>query len=128
MSNPIPSPFENLLGLQVEESTPGHSRISLHYKTELTNFLGVIHGGVLASLCDAAAVQALQSLGLEGPFLTRQLSVKYRKPAQTPSCEAEAKARHLKAQFFVCDVIIYNSARELICAATVKCYLPNHKS
>ena len=65
MSITMPSPFENLLGLQVEEANSERARVSLRHKTELTNFVGVVHGGALASLCDTAAVQALQGLGLQ---------------------------------------------------------------
>jgi uncharacterized protein (TIGR00369 family) len=127
MLEKISSPFENLIGMEIIEKSQGKSIISIRKKDELTNFLGIIHGGVLASICDTAAVQALMTLAPEGPYLTAELAIKYKKPAQSNEIFAHASAKHVKSKFFQTHIEIVDGNKALISTSTVKSLLPNYR-
>lgn len=77
-------PYYRLLGLQTEAGTaPGHARIRLEGRPELANARGDIHGGVVASLLDAAMGVAVRSAYKEGEgAATVSITVNYLEPGR----------------------------------------------
>ena len=77
-------PYYRLLGLQTEAGTaPGHARIRLEGRPELSNARGDIHGGVVASLLDAAMGVAVRSAYEEGEGATTvSITVNYLEPGR----------------------------------------------
>ena len=55
-------PYAKLLGIELEEITPGTATLSLRVRRELTQNHGVVHGGAIASLVDTATAFAIISL------------------------------------------------------------------
>lgn len=77
-------PYYRLLGLRAEPGEPGgRSRIRLDSRPELENSRGDVHGGVVASLLDAAMSVAVRSAypGGEGAT-TVSLTVNYLEPGR----------------------------------------------
>lgn len=77
-------PYYRLLGLRTEPGTPaGEARIRLDGRPDLTNARGDIHGGVVASLLDAAMGVAVRSSypGGEGAT-TVSITVNYLEPGR----------------------------------------------
>lgn len=84
-SNPIPriSPFNGLLGIDVEDLESGACRLTLTPKEEHRNELGSVHGGLVTTLLDGAMGRAAGRLvGPDGFCATTQLSVQFLEPAE----------------------------------------------
>lgn len=77
-------PYYRLLGFRVEAGQePGCSRLVLESRPELGNSRGDVHGGVVASLLDAAMGIALRSALRAGEGIaTVSLTVNYLEPGQ----------------------------------------------
>jgi acyl-CoA thioesterase len=77
-------PYYRLLGLRTDAGMdPGHARIRLEGRPELANARGDIHGGVVASLLDAAMGVAVRSAYREGEGATTvSLTVNYLAPGR----------------------------------------------
>jgi uncharacterized protein (TIGR00369 family) len=77
-------PYYRLLGLQTEPGTaPGHARIRLEGRPELSNARGDVHGGVVASLLDAAMGVAVRSAYKDGEGATTvSITVNYLEPGR----------------------------------------------
>jgi acyl-CoA thioesterase len=58
-----PDPFARLLDLEVLEVADDHARVALTAGPQHRNFLGLVHGGVVFSLADAALAAASNSQG-----------------------------------------------------------------
>lgn len=57
------TPYYNLLGIHLEKIGPGHAEVSVITNREHSNPLGLIHGGLISSLGDAAMGNAIRGLG-----------------------------------------------------------------
>jgi uncharacterized protein (TIGR00369 family) len=68
-------PFMDLIGARITGLAPGFCEITVGYRPELTQQHGFVHGGVLASIADAAAGYAAFSLM---PALASILTVEYK--------------------------------------------------
>lgn len=55
MATPDPSPFRDLLGMEVTEWEPGRAVVVVKDAPELRNYVGRLHGGVVACAIDTAA-------------------------------------------------------------------------
>jgi acyl-CoA thioesterase len=53
--------FHGWLGFTVDRALDGTSQLHLDYREEVTNNLGYIHGGIIATLVDAASGLAIRS-------------------------------------------------------------------
>jgi len=77
-------PYYRLLGLRSEPGEPaGRSKIRLDSRHDLENSRGDVHGGVIASLLDAAVAVAVRSAFTEGEGATTvSLTVNYVEPGR----------------------------------------------
>ncbi|MBL7196461.1 MAG: PaaI family thioesterase [Candidatus Omnitrophica bacterium] len=121
------SPFEGFLKMYIVEKNKDSCKIGLSHRKDLTNPHGIFHGGVIASIADTAAVQALHNIYPLGPYFTVSLSVDFKNPSKAKEIFAEAKARHLKGKFFKTDITITDSENKMIAQAEVKSFLPRWK-
>ncbi|MFC1856998.1 hotdog fold thioesterase [Thermodesulfobacteriota bacterium] len=67
-------PFAKNLGAVVEILGPGHSRVSLTVTEDMTNFHGMIHGGIIFSVSDFAFAAASNSRGQTAVALNVNIS------------------------------------------------------
>ncbi|MGI5922149.1 MAG: PaaI family thioesterase [Syntrophomonadaceae bacterium] len=58
------TPFYQLLGMKVKELGPGYAEFTVMPEEKHTNPLGIIHGGLLMTIADAAMGNAIRSLGI----------------------------------------------------------------
>lgn len=122
------SPYENLLGMYIAEKRQGFCRIGMPYRKEITNPHGNIHGGAIASIIDTATVQGLRTIFSQGPYLTVDVSIRYKKPSSSLEIFAESRPRHLKGKFFVSDVRVIDKEGNILAEAQVKSFLPAWKT
>jgi uncharacterized protein (TIGR00369 family) len=84
--------FRDHVGLSVEPEGDGTSRVVVNAGDDHLNDQGSVHGGVLATMIDAAMGTAVASAGGQLP-VTVSLTVTYLEPGRPGSLEARAKVR-----------------------------------
>lgn len=124
----INSPYENLLDMYIAEKKEGFCRIGLAYRKELTNPHGNYHGGAIASIIDTATVQSLRTVFPEGPYLTVDVNIRYKKPSNSAEIFAEARPKQLKGKFFITEVKVTDKDNNVLAEARVKSFLPAWKT
>lgn len=111
-------PFNLLLGIRVLRLHADGLTIGCSMRDDLRNLAGILHGGVLATLADAAVGIAL-ARHFEGqrPFTTMELKINYLRPVADG--EVRARARLLKVGTKICvgSVEIKNAADKVVAAA-----------
>ena len=60
------TPYYQILNIYLSRIGTGTAEVTVTSKTEHTNPLGLIHGGLIMSLADAAMGNAVRSLGIRG--------------------------------------------------------------
>ncbi|MDD3365270.1 MAG: PaaI family thioesterase [Syntrophomonas sp.] len=58
--------YYKLLGVKLQMLAPGYAEIRVVSNQEHTNPIGLIHGGLIMSIVDAAMGNAIRSLGIKG--------------------------------------------------------------
>jgi len=79
-------PYFELIGLHADTGVPaGHSLLRLNSRSDLQNSRGSMHGGVIASMLDAAVNVAVHSLLQNGEGVaTLSLTINYLLPGNGP--------------------------------------------
>ncbi len=109
------SPFGKLLGIEVFVEQEGRSRSRMAVKPELTQSMGYVHGGVLATLLDMAIGAAVRSTLPEGQrTVTVELKINYLKAVKGKVLVAEGEVEHRGNLLSVGRCRIYNELDELI--------------
>lgn len=91
------SRFHTRMGIRLDALEPGASELSLEVGKDDVNLMGTLHGGVIASLADAATGIAMLSALEEGrSHLTTSLQLTYLAPARVGDT-VTASGRVLKA-------------------------------
>ena len=110
-------PFHRLLGIQVGKLEPGRAQLRLERTKELMGdpFRGSLHGGVLATLADAAGgLSVFSLLGPEDRASTIDLRLDYLRPSGiTGSLLADARVLRGGSRVFMVEVIIHEGNPEL---------------
>ena len=99
------APYPKLIGMVLEEVRRDYSRMRLHYRPELNQPAGIVHGGAIASLIDTAVVGALFS-GFDKPpkrAVTLDMHIHYLGAAIEEDVIAEATVRRRgRSVVFLC--------------------------
>ena len=114
-------PFYKLIGMTVEEAGPGYSRFRLPFRHELTQPMGVMHGGALAAVADSAVAIALWGLvGMDKVFTTIEMKINFIAPVGSGEVIAEGKIIHCGRKTAVGDVTLKDQDGRLVgkCVAT----------
>ncbi len=95
------APFEQHLGITIEQVGEGRAVLSLPFTVKLAQGLGLMHGGALASLADTAVALAIKSLLPEGThFATTQLELTFLAPVTEGRVTATARVRGPQGRTF----------------------------
>ena len=106
------SPFYRLLGMEVVDIKENYSRLRIPFKKELLQIQGVAHGGVVASIADAAVAIALFSLvDLNDILSTIELKVNYLAPIKSGEIIAEGRIIHKGSRIAVGEADVWNEGR-----------------
>jgi uncharacterized protein (TIGR00369 family) len=114
-------PFYKLIGMTVEEAGPGYSRFRLPFRQELTQPMGVMHGGALAAVADSAVAIALWGLvGMDRIFTTIEMKINFIGPVGSGEVIAEGNIIHCGRMTAVGDVVLKDMDGRLVgkCVAT----------
>jgi uncharacterized protein (TIGR00369 family) len=109
-------PFFRLIGLEILDLEPMWSKARLRFRSDLTQPVGIMHGGVIASLVDSGIAHALlltdrfQELRDEGGALVSvDLRIKYLRPVSDGEIVCESKVLRLGRQIIHAESIVTNS-------------------
>ena len=73
----LPSPFGNWLKPILRKVERGGLTIEFVIREDMTNPLGILHGGVIAGMMDDSIGSTIYSLGAENFFVSLDLSIDY---------------------------------------------------
>jgi len=87
------APFEDYLGMKIEESAAGKAVLSMPFLAKLAQGKGLMHGGAVTAIADTAVAMAIKSLLPEGTnFVTTELSLKFHAAVHSGGVKAVAVA------------------------------------
>jgi len=113
-------PFNALLGIHVLRYHSDGLTVECTVREQLLNSAGVLHGGVLATVADAAGGIALaRHFGGRRPMTTIEMKINYLRPAGEG--KVHARARLLKVGTTICvgRVDVKNATGKIVAAALV---------
>ncbi len=112
------TPFCKNIGIRVLDIDKGYAKLEMPYKMDLTQPLGFIHGGAIASLVDSAGAFASFTVIKEDELVyTVELKVSYLVGIKEGPIIAEAKVISPGDRIIVTDIDVLNSSRELLAKA-----------
>jgi len=116
-------PFARLLGIQLESVDPGLAVLSLHIRDELKQNHGVVHGGAIASLIDAAMAFAIIPLLAEKERTTTvDLTIHYLRPLTEGVAKSTARVVRAGRRVVVVSAEVVDHKEQLV-ATAVSTYL-----
>ena len=107
--------FPGELGVRQESAGEGRARLSLDAREEHLNQAGTLHGGILATLADAAMGAAARSTrdDDEAPA-TSQLSIAFLSAGHAGRLVAEASVRKQGDQVLLCEADVEQDGKTLV--------------
>lgn len=112
--------YARLLGLKVVEAEEGRAVISCDKRPDLLQQTGILHGGVIGGLCEAAAGYAAQTVMPEDVEL---IGVEYKisllRAITSDTAIAVGKVLKLGRQLVVVDVEAFNEGSDKIAAKMI---------
>lgn len=113
-------PFHAHTGLTIESAEGGVARLRLPWKPEHSQDQGVLQGGYLAMVADAAVHAAADSLGKPGEILTTiELKTNFLGPVRGQGVVAEASIVKRGRTIVLGEVTLKTDAGELVGKALV---------
>lgn len=115
-------PFVDLLGFELLRLEPGSSEIAITVREELTNSLGVAHGGLLMTLMDIAMAHAARSpVEPEGEVLgtvvTIEMKTSFMRPG-TGRVVATGRRMHRTVTMAFCEASVLDARGHLVAHST----------
>jgi acyl-CoA thioesterase len=110
-------PAWQLLGIKLEEISDGYAKVSFKTKPEFLNFVGTVHGGIIATLADSVFGYALNSLHF--PTVASQFNIHFLNPTVAGD-ELVAECRVIKAgkRIAMAEIEVKTRSGKLIAKAT----------
>ncbi len=109
------APYHQLIGLKVVDLSEGFARLTIPVDRRLNNRLGHLHGGILTSMADAAAGEALLTMIEHGERPTTvELNINYLSPVHDGQLVAEAQIVSRGRTIAVADVDISDETGRLV--------------
>ncbi|MEV0697068.1 PaaI family thioesterase [Saccharopolyspora sp. NPDC050389] len=121
----IPS-IGRLLGMRFDEVEHGRIVISLETRPDFANPLGIVHGGIAATLLDSAMACAVHTTLPTGVgYTTLELKVNYIRAAQTDgrTLTAEGNVIHAGRSTATAEGKVLDDQGKLIAHATTTCLI-----
>jgi acyl-CoA thioesterase len=116
-SDPLSFPLAQLLGMSVTVAEDGCGHARTHVAPDHLNPNGVVHGAVLFALVDTAMGAAALSVLEDGlRCATTDLHLRFLRPVQDGTLEAEATVQHRSRRTLVLSGIIRNHGQTVATA------------
>jgi uncharacterized protein (TIGR00369 family) len=110
------APFEDLLGITIEEAKEGRAVLSMPFMVKLAQGGGFLHGGALTTLADTAVALAIKTLLPEGTvFATTELTTRFLAPVRQGRVTAAAAVSPPRGRTFHGEAVVSDeSGREVV--------------
>lgn len=116
----IASPYLKLLGVIIDEAKYPRSRLLFAWKENLVNPMGTLHGGVIASLVDAAIGCALLSSEEVKGIATTEIKVNYFRAVTSGTVKVEGEIIHRQGSAAFGQAFLY-CGEELVAMGSATC-------
>lgn len=119
-------PMMQLLGIEPVDAAEGKVSFTVTPGEQHYNPLGVVHGGLAATICDTAMGCAVQSLLPAGTgYTTLEFKINFLRPltAATGAVLAEGTAIHVGRRSATADARLFDGAGRLCAHATTTCLI-----
>lgn len=111
-------PFAKLLGIELEDVSPGTATLGFDIKDDLKQNNGVVHGGAIASLVDTATAFAIISqLPPDEHATTADLTVSYLRPLRHGRAHCTARVIRAGRRLIVVSAELVDDTGKLIATA-----------
>lgn len=95
------APFEEYLGMSIEQVSPGAAVLSMPFKVKHTQGMGLMHGGAVTAIADTAVAMAIKSLLPEGThFVTTELTLQFHAAVHSGGIRAMATVERIDERSF----------------------------
>lgn len=89
------SPMIKFFGIELEELSPGYAKVRMPFRPEFAQSFGVVQGGIITALGDAAAGIAFMTLLNPGEaVVTIELKINFLNPVRQSHMVSEARIVH----------------------------------
>ena len=112
-------PFNELLGIRLVRAHADGVTIDCKIRPELLNAAGVLHGGVTATVADAAVGIAITLQKGRGSATTVEMKLNYLRPVATGTVTARARLLRMGSRLCIGRVDISDDRKQLISSALV---------
>ena len=106
--------FLPLVGVGTPEADDGTAHLVLEADERHLNVAGAVHGGLLATLVDAAMGAAVRSLTDDEGAATSQLTVTYLRPGTTGRLEVTARVSKQGDSLTMCEAEVEQDGKALV--------------
>ncbi len=120
------SPIFKTMGMKIIKAEKGYVQLEAVPGPQHLNAMGVVQGGVTASILDAATGCAIQTFLEAGvKFATIDLNVKYIKPVQADGCIliAEGRTLHVSNRIGMAEGTLKDKNGKLYACASASCMI-----
>ena len=113
------NPYLESLGIKIDAWQPGHVTMSMLTSASHGNRTGVVQGGIVATILDAAAGYAglLSESGEVGHAATISLAINYVAPARIGALRVEGRLTGGGRKVFFSEAQVYDAAGTLVATA-----------
>ncbi|GBF33949.1 hypothetical protein DCCM_3060 [Desulfocucumis palustris] len=116
--------FWRLLGMEAEQDDNGETVLKIPVEDKLLQFYGKVHGGVIASLIDAASAVAINlKLGPDRGANTVEMKINYLRPVEKGILYARGEVIHLGRTLAVGKADVWDDQGRQIAHGTGTFYL-----
>jgi 1,4-dihydroxy-2-naphthoyl-CoA hydrolase len=109
------APFYRLLGMEVRGLAPGEARMGMKAGPRIYNTSGIVHGGAIAALADAASGVAIATLVPKGSrrIITVEQKVNFMAPVRETDLTGVGKVVHHDGELAVSTAEIFDGEGNL---------------
>lgn len=116
-------PVWQYLGIRLIRAENGESEVRLPVKKEFTQLHGSVHGGILATLLDAAMGTAINSVLVEKEYaVTAEMKINYLSPGEGNFLIGKGRVIKRGRSLSLCQGELFNDRGKLLCHATATFY------
>lgn len=114
----IKQPLDDFLNFKYERISEDHIKIHMPVKPICLNSLGVVHGGIISSLADAAMCNVPKNDGGTQTVVTVNLNISFIRPAGGDYLLADAHIFKKGKSLVHSDCFIYDDQERLVAKAS----------